>query len=172
MPVYIVPADTRAVSWPTRDGKARNAFHPGGKKYWKHFRPNRTEWRTKDVWAARLFVGFNVGETPVYTIQDLMDVVREVRQKQVGDPSSSFVTQKGLYLHRDTGQLVKEPGAQVIIINLSSTPEQFEKEMIALAEEIAERLNQEEVILEMQHNGISQETLGISSVREEDEEDG
>ena len=79
------------------------------------FAPNRSKalarnlkrWSSKEpMGAARVFVGFNVGETPTYKLSDLVPIVREVREEQTGDPSSSFVAQRGIYRH-ETGDVIE-----------------------------------------------------------------
>ena len=154
-----IPADTRPCIWTSRNGT--HAFFPHGRKRWHGFQPNRTVWESADTYSARMFVGFNVGRETVYSMEDLVDLVRRVREQQTGDPSSSFVYQRGVYKH-GSGEVVEEPGAQVIIINMGASPEGFQREMVELAERICEAMQQEEVVLEIQRNGIVQRVMGIS----------
>ncbi len=44
---------------------------------------------------------------------------------------------------------------------LKKVVRQFEKEMVELAEEVARRLLHEEVIVEIQVNGITQNVIGV-----------
>jgi len=112
--------------------------------------------------SGRLIVGFNVGLTPRWTINDLIPIVREVRMQQVADPSASFLLQQGLYRHKKgkyAGEVVDENGAQVIIIDLSgATIREFEAQMVQLGEIVAARLQQETVIVDIQVNGIVKKT--------------
>jgi hypothetical protein len=154
------PPDTRAAVWSTPNGA--RAFHPHGRKQWSgDYRPNKTVWESADTYSARLFVGFNVGTETVYEMSDLVSVVRRIREQQVDDPSSSFVYQHGIYKHH-AGDIVEEPGAQVIIINMGASPEEFAAQMVELAEAIAEEMSQEEVVVEIQRNGVVQRVLGVS----------
>ena len=160
MPSIVLPTDTRAAIWSTPYGV--RAFHPHGRKRWSgDYRPNKTVWESADTYSARLFVGFNVGTETVYEMGDLVSIVRHVRERQVGDPSSSFVYQHGIYKHQ-AGEIVEEPGAQVIIINMDASPEAFIAQMVDLAESIAREMSQEEVVVEIQRNGVVQRVLGVS----------
>jgi hypothetical protein len=122
-------------------------------------------WTSEDTLAARLIVGFSVGNAPTWTVDDLIPIVRAVRTKQSGDPSASFIMQKGIYQHRDPHRgVVVEDGAQVLIINMSdATPEEFEDQIIELAEVIAKKLDQETIIVEIQRNGITQRVHGVEA---------
>ena len=160
MPSIVLPTDTRPAVWSTPRGV--RAFHPHGRKQWSgDYRPNRTVWESADTYSARLFVGFNVGQETIFEMKDLVEVVRQVREKQVGDPSSSFVYQHGIYKHQ-AGDIVEEPGAQVIIINMDASAKDFVAQMIALAETIARDMSQEEVVVEIQRNGVVERVLGVS----------
>jgi hypothetical protein len=121
------------------------------------------KWTSTDTLAARIIVGFNVGDKPTWTVDDLIPLVRAVRIKQTGDPSASFIAQKGIYQHRDPAKgTVQENGAQVLIIDTVGLPEaQFEDQMIQLAEKITRQFQQETVILEIQRNGVTQRVHGI-----------
>lgn len=114
-----------------------------------------------ETFAARVIVGFNRLGKRAVTVKQLISIVREVRTEQVGNPSSSFLLQRGIYQHR-SGEIVEEPGAQVMIIDVTgATQKEFERQMVELAEVIAEELEQESVIVELQRNGITQRTLSV-----------
>jgi hypothetical protein len=161
MATIVLPTDTRPAVWSTPNGI--RAFHPHGRKRWSSdYRPNPTAWRSAETYSARLFVGFNVGQKTVYEMDDLVEIVRQVREQQTGNPSSSFVYQQGIYRHH-SGEIVEEPGAQVIIINMDVSAEQFVDQMVELAETIAAEMSQEEVVVEIQRNGLVQEVLGVNA---------
>lgn len=156
-----LPTDTRPAVWSTPNGT--RAFFPYGRKRWSGgYRPNRTVWESADTYSARLFVGFNVGAETVYEMTDLVALVRRIREGQVGDPSSSFVYQHGIYRHH-SGEVVEEPGAQVIIINMGASPQEFVTEMVDLAERLCDEMSQEEIVVEIQRNGVVQRVLGVSA---------
>lgn len=123
-------------------------------------RTNPERWRSQDTLAARIFVGFNVDDAPTYNLDDLVDLVGELRRQQ-GKPNATFMSQKGIYQHHN-GPIVQEDGAQIIIIDTWNTPaEDFIEEMVNLADLIAENMSQEEVIVEIQRNGVSIEVIGV-----------
>lgn len=122
-------------------------------------------WEQKNTIAARLFVGFNVGAEPRYSVDDLIPIVRRIRGRQTRGkaPDATFLLQKGIYKSRRGKQIVEEDGAQVVIIDtVGVDPEKFENQMLVLAAEIASRLWQEAVIVEIQKNGITQKTIGVA----------
>lgn len=95
-------------------------------------------------------------------MDDVVKIVRSIRTKQSGDPSSTFVAQRGIYKHSDSDMVVDEPGAQIILIDSHGTKmREWRHEMMELAEDIAKKLQQESVVLEIQKNGQSVETIGV-----------
>lgn len=162
----IIPCDLRTAYW---SGPCAGSFRPKGEI--RHVAVSALAsptlgaeaWRSTDTLSARLFVGFSVGGDPKYDLDDLIPIVREVRTKQApDDPSATFLLQRGIYKYRRTGEIVEEDGAQVVIIDtLGTDPETFEKQMIELAEEIARRLEQELVVVEIQRRGVVQVTIGV-----------
>jgi len=161
----IVEANLRAHHWKAPHGSG--SFRPNGKIQIvgerEHLRSNPTDWESEEgVLAARLFVGFNVGDVPTHTADDLVRVVRAVRERQGRTPDSSFLVQKGIYTSRRTGRVVEEDGAQVIILNLyGASNKEFTAEMSELAEAITHALKQEEVVVEIQQGGITKKTFGV-----------
>jgi hypothetical protein len=150
-------------TWSAPKPYSGGSFRPHGQLGRRGPYQNPREWSSTDTLSARLVVGFNVGEHDAWSMDDLIPIVEEVRRRQVGDPSSTFLYQKGVYQHRDgSGRTVHEDGAQVIIIDPSGIDrELFEEQMVELAEIIAARLAQETVIVDIQKNGISQLTIGV-----------
>lgn len=126
---------------------------------------NPFNWKSKDTWAARIIVGFKRKGKRALTLNRLVTLVRQLRTEQVGDPAATFVSQRGIYKHQTPrGEIVDEPGAQIIIINtpnLGTTPRAFVKQMEELSEDIATELDQEEVIVEIQRNGLTQRSWGM-----------
>lgn len=128
--------------------------------------------------SARLFVGFNVGELEgVYQIKDLIPIVEEVRTRQTGRPDASFAAQTGIYKH-DAPKIgaVIENGAQVIIIDTEETPiARWKDHLLELAESLAERLQQESVLVELSEGGIVRRVWKVTPPRRRDDpsdEDG
>ncbi len=126
------------------------------------FRDNPNLWRSKHTLAARIFVGFKVGNRTKWKMDDVVDIVRKVRTKQSGDPSSTFIAQRGIYKHSDGSGVVDEAGAQVILIDSHGTKmNKWREDVLKLAEIIAKKLQQESVVVEIQKNGLSVDTFGV-----------
>src|SRR3990167_2756317 len=110
------------------------------------------------VYAARIMVGFNVSDTPTWTMDDLVEVAFRFRKQQTGAPEATFFTTLGLYHDQARGVDVPEAGGQILIIRTSYSGETIEKfinNMVVLAEEIAGAMEQNSVLLEIQKNGIT-----------------
>ena len=169
-PTIAIPADTRTFHWSAPDGST-GRFKPNGPLLVSGYLANREVWQERaPVWAARLFVGFNVANRPAWTIDDLVPVVRHARLRQVKDADASFLLQRGLYTHTKAGRrraTIEEEGAQVIVLNLpefKTSPRRFRRQMVALATAIARKLQQESVIIELQQGGIMRETIGVNAL--------
>jgi hypothetical protein len=158
-------ANSKKLEWEGgsfRPNGARSGYGEEGARLAKNF----TRWSSNEmILASRIFVGFNVGPEPVYTLEDLVEIVKNLRWAQTGDPSSTFIAQRGVYRH-EGGEVVEEDGAQVIILNTTDMPyQEFVNQIVTLAEAIAERMKQEEVIVEIQRGGITQQVLGVGAGR-------
>lgn len=137
-------------------------FRPQGRLTHHGSHVNPRDWQSTETLAARIIVGFNVGSVPTWSMDHLIPIVERERAEQVGDPSSTFIAQRGIYQHRDGKQIVTEDGAQVIIIDTRSTDAQeFEDQMVHLGEVICSELKQETVVVEIQRNGVTVKTMGI-----------
>lgn len=121
-------------------------------------------WSTKGgLYSGLLLVGLESPSGKKFTVRDVERIVERVRVKQSGDPSSSFISQRGLYKHKKGGEIVHESSVRVILLHLTDeTKAQFRRNVVKLAEEIARVLKQEEVIVEFQNRGISEEVLGVT----------
>lgn len=149
---------------------ARGSFRPSGELHVHgdvgraSRRLNPAAWRSTDTYAARLIIGFSVGDQPMWTLDDLVNLVRVFRTEQ-GKPDASFLSQRGVYQHREgakAGQVVTEDSAQVLIVDVWDTPrDEFVNEIMALAEYLCEAMEQESVIVEFQKNGVTQEVVGV-----------
>jgi hypothetical protein len=102
--------------------------------------------------TARLFVGLSVGDIPRFTVDDVIGEVRTFAKVHGGN--ASFVVQRGIYHDRP------EDSVQVVIIDEKGRPlDVFLSEMTEMAEGLANRFEQEAVILEIQRSGVVQ-TVG------------
>jgi hypothetical protein len=140
------------------------SFRPSGRISSHGRSENPRTWSTTETLAARIFVGFKVGNRVKWRIGDLEGIVEEARTRQTGNPNSSFVSQRGIYKSLKSGKVVEEPGAQVILIDEQGVSvREFTEQMERLAELIAVQLQQESVVVEVQKNGMTVETFGVSA---------
>jgi hypothetical protein len=123
-----------------------------------------------DTEAARIFVGFNVGDKPTWTLEDLVDLVERTRASQRVDPNepeavqpdATFYATRGLYTHKDGKHTVREEGGQVIILSIfGESVEHFQANIIAVAFAIVTQFRQAEVIVEFQLNGVKHRTVSV-----------
>lgn len=164
-----IPAHVGPHHWCSPDGQHKGRFRPNAPMKLVGPAPatrNPEAWASSDpMLAARLFVGFSVGQRPTYDVDDLVPIVRRVREDQGHAPDASFLLQKGIYTSQKDQSVVQEDGAQVIVLNLEGeTESKFQREMTQLGEAIATQLEQEAVILEIQKGGITVRTIGIAPV--------
>ena len=128
---------------------------------------NPSRWDTDSTDAARLVIGFNIGLARAFTLAQVIDMVKEIRLKQVGFPNSSFLSQEGIYTYQKgphKGEYTQEKGCQVILLNVppADVPlEKFYTDVIECAELLCKALSQEEIVVEIQHNGVVVKTMGI-----------
>jgi hypothetical protein len=147
------------MSYATKDKRKRGSFNPTGKICFSNDdrrRFNPVEWSDEKPLCARLIVGFNVGKVATWSMEDLIALVKEVREKQGELPDSTFVYQRGMFTYSESGETTEEEGGQVIIFNFSVTADVFQAQMVELGEIIARRFEQKSVILEIQRAGIVQ----------------
>jgi hypothetical protein len=168
MPAIVIPANLSTIYWRNPITGQTGSFRPSGpiETYTlvDGYEPNPpvTRWRDPGqlMLSARFVVGFNVKSKPTWTVDDLIKVVRSKRSKQHQKPDSSFIAQRGIY--SGGRKLVVEDGAQVVIFNIFKVRDKtFVNQMIAVADEIADKLKQDTVILEIQRGGVVEESMGI-----------
>lgn len=180
MAIAIPHALSKHFSWESPDKSKQGTFRANpGKPVFAYkageqrfaVRNNPIDWESgkEPTYSANLFVGFSVKNKPVWTMNDLVKLVKEVRRRQVKHPDSSFIYQRGVYTHLkkekgDKQYVVTEDGAQVILLNVVPMKKNFalfRKHVIRLAEIICERLEQDTVIVRIDKNGIAEETIGV-----------
>lgn len=114
--------------------------------------------------SALLLVGLSSPSGATFTIEDIVAAGRDTRVDQIGDPGASFLTQKGLYLHRVTGKVVEEDSVRVIIVHLEGltgeTAPQFKDHIQALAEVLRADFDQDSIVVEIQNRGVTEEVYG------------
>lgn len=118
---------------------------------------NPLSFESKVTWAARMFVGLNIGDDEAL---DINDVVEAFEKNYRG--GASFVAQMGRWPSKG-GKIITEKSVQVIVINDKEgvTAQEFRGDMIDVAERMALELQQESIVLELQRNGVVKETLGV-----------
>jgi hypothetical protein len=117
----------------------------------------------KTIRSARIIVGLAVGHRRTWQPKHVIEIVKEVRLRQIDDPAASFLVQQGIYQYQK-GTIVEEESVQVAIIDTVGIPAKvFEAQMIELAEALASRLRQETVIVDIQANGVTKKVLGVTA---------
>lgn len=136
---------------------------PSGQNYWKPtgrpivievVKENPYAWKQSEVWSVRLFVGLSVGAVPTWSLDDVVKYVAKHWQKP-----ASFLLQRGIW--GKPPDLIVEDSVQVLIVNTGVDLQEFKNNMEVLAEQIAKDFEQEEVVLELQKNGVSVALGGI-----------
>lgn len=152
-------------------------FEPRGALYsptTRRLKVNRLDWSdtTGKTPSARIIVGFNPGkecapkrrlkDRESYLMQDLIDIVHDVRLRHVAKADSTFIAQRGTFTH-ENGDEADEDGAQVVMFPVENeNPEQFFYSMQTLAETIAVELAQDLVILDYRIGNVTTGTYGFS----------
>jgi hypothetical protein len=164
-----IPCNTRACRW---NG---GSFRPTGKLLTLNTGAavNPAVLQSKrDLWSARLFVGFNVRGKPRWTVDDLVDMVFAARKKQCAKRkkradkqacmAATVLVQKGIFEGK-RGRAEVEDSAQVIILHIDgSSIETFRREMLSLAGTLAKKMQQEQVLVEFQKNGMTEQFWNVT----------
>jgi len=161
----VIPAYTGEVVHKMKDGGVRR-FRPKGPMYVAHdyYKPNPIEhFGSGGTRAARLFIGLNVGETPKWKPEDVMNRIYKIRKKQKASGDMSVLTQLGIYEDSE-GRRIDEESVQVILLDLSDDPN-FVKNILDLADELRGELEQERIIVEIQKGGVVQDVYSATDPR-------
>ena len=153
-------------SYDTPDGVYKWA--PKGKSLLRGMNPARADVYGVPTNAARMFIGFNVGQKPVHSVDKIAGLFKRERSKQTNDKGepipvdASFVLQKGFFTSPVDG-LVYEDSTQLVVLSLFGESEKkFTDNMIEIAGIVARDFQQETVILEVQRKGVPTEVYGVS----------
>ncbi len=120
----------------------------------------KTEWRTAPMVSesARLFIGFNVGDRPLWRAGEVYLLTFLLREKQLieaggkGNPAFSYYV--GIGAFASIGQPVAaEKSAQIVFLNFDQNSNDFFDSMIDLAEDVGAWLSQESVLVELSKQG-------------------
>jgi len=137
-------------------GKRR--FRPEGHLHEIGLQENPVVKRTgAKLLAGRFFVGFNVGGSPRWTVDDVIDVFSDLRTG-----GASFIVQRGIYAP-EKGQKIEEQSAQILVFNDEGLSRKaFTDTMISLAEELVVRLEQDEIYLDIQNRGVTVDSYSVT----------
>ena len=112
--------------------------------------------------SARIFIGLSVGDTPTYTIDDVVKATVAIRKRQGSLPDASFLAQRGVYTQ--AGSTVEENSVQIIIIDMQGDTKQvFTSQVVELAKELREDFKQESVIVEVQKRGVVVDVFSVTA---------
>lgn len=117
-------------------------------------------WRSKPAAkaSARLFVGYNVGDEPVWRSGEVYLLAFLLREKQLATnsnihPAFSFYAGIGAYGPGTGLPVSSEKSAQIVFLNFDQKQETFFDQIIELAAMMAAQLNQESVMVELSRKG-------------------
>lgn len=122
---------------------------------------NPSEFEGDGVYSALVIVGLEARSGAKHEIGEVIDAVKRVREKQVGNPDSSFMYQKGLYKYK-SGRVGEEDSVRIIMMNVEGTDkeketnEEFKKNVLTMTEELCEKFDQELIFVEFQNKGLSE----------------
>lgn len=138
------------------------SFHPEGDVKVFGPRTNPEDFASRLNWSARFFVGFNVGKKKKWNLDDVVEAFKKARTEQIGSIGSgaSFLSQRGIW-REESGVVTDERSCQLILLNLAGPLKTLRPEMVHLAEKIGAALQQKQIIMEIQRNGITQITIGV-----------
>jgi hypothetical protein len=113
--------------------------------------------------SARFLVGFNVHGEHHWTEDDLIRFFIEIREKQGRSAGATFLSQRGIWQPIGGRREPDEEGAQIIILNEDELDERtFIDEMASLGEELARRMDQDAIYLDIQRAGLVIESLSLT----------
>lgn len=166
MPRGALPADLRRFRFNNR--KYHVSFEPRGDVHCcgdpANLKLRRNPVERLDVvpLTARLFVGLNVGQKPTYSVEDAVKLTREIRTRQGALPDASFLAQRGLFTDEKTREIVDENSVQIVVFDFSGDQEFFEAQIEELAEELAQKFQQQVIYVEMQKAGVPYTVLRVT----------
>jgi len=141
-------------------------FYPQGPlSYISGPRNNPRLWQSEETWGVRLVMGLSIqGERKEISPLSIIDYVKRFCAFAGLAPDSSYIMQKGVYKYSGNGEVKTEKSLQIVILSVNNgdlPPYFFEWYMEILAEAMAVDFRQESIIVELQRNGVVQETAGV-----------
>ncbi len=183
MKAVIIRANVGRFAYRDAEGRRRMFLPQGNALVPDNYDENpssvRTEADKQPVWAARFMIGFNVKgkKGPQFGLEKVREVWLALRRQQVSgpkgdepvDPSMSLIATLGTWQTFDRADpqadergIVIEPGCQLICIRtkwFNETPEEFAANMEQIGKAMTVELQQQEIPIEVQKNGIVQFTI-------------
>ena len=163
----VIDADTRVFRWSHPSTDLATTFRPDGKMRFvgEGWRRVGEPHREGPVRAARLFVSLHVGGALRWSPEDLVPIVTEVRTQQTQLPDPPFLVQPGYFTGRRDGAHWSEASVQVVVVHEPRiTQADFRKAMVELAEVLCARLGHAEIVVQLQCDGLSKNTMGVAPV--------
>lgn len=124
---------------------------------------NPEDWRdTKARQFGRVIVGFNVGDTPTWTLDDLEREWHEFAATRKFPRDCTIVPQRGAFTMAD-GTVVQENGATLTVLNIRDRidPAHFANTLMAFGEDLADAFKQESVIVQLGRGSRTYITYGM-----------
>ncbi|MSP93211.1 MAG: hypothetical protein EXR79_15665 [Myxococcales bacterium] len=159
-----ISVDPRPLGWTDPVTGVSSTFRPHGP--WRAVgvpETSRTEGDDGPRCAVRLFVRRHVAGRACWTVDDV------VRAALAGWPDArlggepGFWLREGVFHDRKDGAGSEEDGVQLIVVSEPGAPsKQFERSGVVLAERIAEALQVDCVVGELQRNGLQVKTFGVA----------
>lgn len=137
-------------------------FNPKGGLRFHGPKRNPVDDLGEGVYSGLIIVGLEGRDDEKYTLKDVIEIVKEVREEQAGDPGSSFLSQKGLFKDPNTGKVFDENSIRIILLHLTKeSKRKFKENILDLAELLRESLNQQTVIVEFQNKGVTERIYAV-----------
>lgn len=137
------------------------------------YAPNGIKWESYNGLSGYFFIGLNVGDRRKWGLWDVVDSVRSLLRGMGRDEDSSYIVQRGVYTHaKEEGQpddaprkVIEEPSVQVVVFDSypATKPEVFLKQMQDIGTALAEKLQQETIIVDVRRANVSIGTYGMKA---------
>ncbi len=112
-------------------------------------------WSRPGVCAGRIVLALARNGKRTGTVRDVSAAVAGLQRSRGQTSTASVASQSGVYEHKSDGKIAVEHGAQVAIISTErTTVARFSKGLVKIAEALAAEFKQEEVLVEVQKDGV------------------
>lgn len=158
----VIPCDTRKFTWASPHG--RGSFAPEGPVRW-----SSPDWRTAaEHWrnaphqhSARLVLGL-AGDLAPATPEEVLQAAALHQAAHFGAVAQPAMAQCGAYLPDHSG-LTSGAGLQLVVFAPAGCrPPDWHSYTVKLAESLARQFRQPQVVVELQHNGVRRNVVGVT----------